>query len=98
MEFIPYNIGRSTANNGESLYIYTELDTPTAYVEYIRIPPRVFLGNYTYLDGVTYPATTLETAEHTHKEIVDIACQLAAQNTQNPEYMQIRSQKLQINE
>lgn len=98
LEFIPYNIGRNSTNNGQSIYMYTTQTIPNVYVEYIKLPSKVSLGNYTYIDGIVYPPTTLETAEHTHKEIVDLACQLAAQNTQNPEYVQLRNQKLLINE
>jgi hypothetical protein len=31
----------------------------------LRFLPKVSLGTYTYLDGVVYPPTTLETAEYT---------------------------------
>ena len=98
LEFIPYNIGRNSTNNGQSIYIYSTQEIPNVYIEYIKVPSKVSLGTYTYIDGVVYPPTTLETAEYTHKEIVDIACLLAAQNTQSPEYMQLRNQKLLINE
>ncbi len=98
LEFIPYNMGRSTTSSTPSIYIYTSQTVPTVYVEYIKTPSRVSTGSYTYLDGVIYPQNTLETSEHTHREIVDIACLLAAQDTQNPEYVQLRSQKLLTNE
>ena len=97
-EYIPYNFGRNSTNSGTSLYIYTSKNITGVALEYVKYPARVSLGTYPYINGVTYPQNTLETAEHTHREIVDLACQLAAQNTQNPEYIQIRNQKLLINE
>lgn len=97
-EFIPYNIGRSSSSVGESLYIYSSFTVNTVFVEYIKYPSRVSLGTYPYIDGVTYPEQTLETAMHTHPEIVDLACTLAALSAQNPEYIQLKQTKLLINE
>lgn len=97
-EFIPYNIGRSSASNNEALYIYSNYPISKVYVEYIKYPQRVSMGTYPYIDGVTYAEQTLETSPQTHPEIVDIACFLAGSNTQNPEYIQVRQSKLLIHE
>lgn len=98
-EFIPYNFGRSsTGNNVPSLFLYGgSLPASTitnVYVEYLKYPVQVSLGGYTYIDGVVYPPTDLDFPEHTHPEIVDIACQIAALNIENPEYIQLKNQKV----
>lgn len=102
LEFIPYNLGLSSTHANPSMYIYTG-DLPSTYintvnVEYIRRPQRVSSGTYQYLDGITYPQTSLQVPEHLHLEVVDLACQLAALAIENPEYVQLRSQKISINE
>lgn len=97
-EFIPYNIGKNSNNTGSSIYIYTTQNITSVAVEYVKYPKRVSFGNYAYIDGITYPPSTLETSEQTHREIVDIACQLAAQNSLNPEYITVREKKTVIHE
>lgn len=99
LEFIPYNIGKSTAGDSSSMYIYPFTYTvKNVKVEYIKYPSRVSLGTYTYIDGVAYPPQTLQTPEHTHEEIVDIACQIAALAIENPEYIQLKNTKTLIHE
>ena len=99
LEFIPFNFGRSSSDTGSSMYIYPgDYTIPAVYIEYIKYPSRISFGNYVYLDGVTYPEATSELADHTHVEIVDIACQVAALATENPEYIQLRNQKILIQE
>lgn len=99
LEFIPFNFGRASSDTGSSMYIYPgEYTIPAVYIEYIKYPSRISFGNYTYLDGVVYPEATSELSEHTHPEIVDIACQVAALATENPEYIQLRNQKILIQE
>lgn len=99
LESLPYNIGKSTVGNSSSMYIYPGSSTVISVKpEYIRYPNRVSLGTYSYIDGVTYPQQTLETPEHTHEEIVDLACQIAALNIENPEYIQLKNTKTLIQE
>lgn len=94
-EFLPYNFGRSSSGTTTSLYIYPGLFTVgLVYPEYIKMPQKVSYGNYTYIDGNIYPPTTLDFPEHTHNEIVDIACEIAAMNIENPEYIQLKNQKV----
>lgn len=97
-EYIPYNVARSSTGNTESLYIYSPYEISKVYTEYIRMPQRVSYGSYQYVDGNIYPEQTLQTAEQTHSEIVDIACMLAGLNAQNPEYIQLKANKLSIHE
>jgi hypothetical protein len=80
------------------MYITATYPISQVYIEYIKLPSRVSMGTYKYIDGVTYPESTFETAPHTHQEIIDIACSLAALNTQSPEYTQLKSLKTTINE
>ncbi len=98
-EFIPYNFGRSSSGEGSSIYIYsTGLVLTDVKIEYIKKPQRVCFGNYVYIDGNSLPQQNLETPESTHQEIVDIACQIAGLNIENPEYIQLRDRKITINE
>lgn len=95
IEGIPYNFGRSLSNNTSSIFIYPrQLNISKVYLEYIKYPSKVSFGNYTYIDGNVYPEATLEFPTHTHSEIVDIACQIAALNIESPEYIQLKSQKV----
>lgn len=95
LDSIPYNMGRSLSGNSSALFIYpNQLVISEVYPEYIKYPRKVSYGGYVYLDGITYPETTLEFPEHTHLEIVDIACQIAAMAIESPEYIQLKSQKV----
>lgn len=96
---IPYNFGKSSTGNSSSIYIYSPTGVVNkVYVEYLKLPNKVSYGGYTYIDGIIYPASTFELPEHTHQEIVDIAAKLAALNTENPEYIRLKSEKLFSNE
>lgn len=102
LESIPYNFGRSSTGDAVSIYVYSG-DLPSSYInsvyiEYIKKPRKVSLGNYTYIDGTIYPPTTFELPEQTHSEIVDIACQIASLSIENPEYIQLKTQKAFIHE
>jgi len=97
LEYIPFNYGRSSSTDhvSTSIYIYPSDYTITnVYLEYLKRPQRVSFGNYTYINGVVYPATTFELPEHTHSEIIDIATQIASLAIENPEYIQLRNQKV----
>lgn len=99
LESIPFNWGRSSSGSNTSMYIYPgDYTIPSVYIEYLKYPSRISYGSYTYIDGVVYPEATSELSEHTHQEIVDIACQLAALATENPEYIQLKNQKLLVQE
>lgn len=99
-EWLPYNIGRSVADNTvSSIFIFSgDIIVNTVELEYIKIPLKVSLGSYTYIDGTTYSPQTFETPEQTHSEIVDIAVTLAHSYSNNPELTQLSSQKFLINE
>lgn len=98
-EFIPYNFGRSSSGSNSSVYIYPgNIVVDKVYPEYIKLPSKVSLGTYVYSDGITYPPTTFELPEHTHQEIIDLACQLAVLNAENPELLQLKNFKVSIHE
>ncbi len=92
-----YNLGRSSSGTSTSIYIYGGnlplSSISSVYVEYLKVPSRISLGTYTYIDGNTYPAATSELPNSVHSELVDIACELAALNIENPEYIQLKTQK-----
>lgn len=97
-ESFPYNFG-AASTTGTSIYIYPGSYTiENVYIEYLRYPSRISRGTYTYIDGTVYPPATSELPDHTHPEIVDIATQLASLNIESPEYIQLRNQKVLINE
>lgn len=99
LEAIPYNFGRSSTNGSTSLYIYPgEYVINFVFPEYIKYPAKVSIGNYKYIDGNTYTPTNFELPEHTHQEIVDLACQIASLNIENPEYIRLKQEKVFINE
>ena len=100
LEFIPYNFGRSSSSPGvPSIYIYpNDLKILRVYPEYIKYPSKPYLGTYLDESGMAHPPTTLELPSHTHQEIVDIACTIAALNTQSPSYIQLKNIKTQIHE
>lgn len=98
-EFFPYNLGKSSTSNSQSIYIYPlDAAITKVFVEYLKYPNKVSSGDYQYIDGVTYPEQTLEFPEHTHTEIIDLAVMIASTNIESPEYIQLKNSKLQINE
>lgn len=99
LEFIPFNYGRSSNGGSTSLYVYpNDYIITFVYPEYIKYPSQVSYGNYTYIDGNNYATTDFELPDHTHQEIVDIACQIASLNIENPEYLQLKQGKVFIHE
>lgn len=98
-EFVLFNMGISSTSSSPSIYMYPgDFDILTVYIEYLKKPARVNLGNYTYIDGTTLSTQDFELPEHTHSEIVDIACQIASLSIESPEYIQLKNQKVLINE
>ena len=94
---IPYNMGRASSYSAcTSIYMYPPVDDTikTVSLSYIKEPNKVSLGTYIYIDGVQYPATTFETAPHTHPEIVDIATQIASGIIEHPNYAQLKDKKV----
>lgn len=99
LDSLLYNFGRSSSGSGQSMYIYSgTYSVPKVYIEYIKYPQQVSYGNYTYIDGIVYPPTDFELPEQTHQEIIDLACQIAALNIENPEYIQLKNQRAFISE
>jgi hypothetical protein len=99
LEALPYNVGMSSSNPlQQSLYIYPGLYTLSEVrIHYVRRPKRVSFGTYAYIDGIVYPEQSLEVPTHLRQQVVDLACQLAALATDNPEYVQLRTLKTSLN-
>ena len=64
----------------------------------MKFRSKFSLGTYVYSDGITYQPTTFELPEHTHQEIVDLACQLAVLNAESPELLKLKNFKVSIHE
>lgn len=99
-ERVLINFGKSSTLDGvSSIYIYSlyPIENDKIYIEYIKQHRKINYGGYVYIDGITYPETNSEFPEHTHKEIVDIAVQLAAGIIEASNYS-LQTNKLSINE
>lgn len=90
LEFLPYNFGRSSAQDGSSIYIYSTLPVENVYLEYVKYPRQFSLGTYPYIDGSTIPTQTFELPAHTHPEIIAIAVRLAAMAVEDPNNLQLK--------
>lgn len=98
-EYLPYNFGLSSDRLNPSIFIYPGNYTiKKVYIEYLKVPKRMSLGNYTYQDGTTYPPTTSDLPTNVHLELVDLAVQIASLAAQSPEYIQLKNQKIIIHE
>lgn len=97
----PVNFGRTdiTADSKGSLYIYTDGFTiDEVYLEYIKTPNKVSIGGYTYIDGTTATVVECDLPSEIHKEIVDIAVSECARIISDPNFLQIKQQKLLVQE
>lgn len=99
---VPIVFGRSdqTLDDKGSIYFYTDgtFTITEVYPEYLKVPNKVSFGGYTYLDGSIATKTECDLPEETHREIIDIAVNEISRIIDNPNFMQMKSQKLQINE
>ena len=89
-----------TADSIGSIYLYTDgtFTIPEVYVEYLKFPNKVCLGGYTDMNGSSTVTVECDLPEHSHSEIVDIAVTEAARIISDPNFLQIKQQKLNINE
>lgn len=86
-----------------SIYLYTNnnFSIDKVYIDYIKMPKRVFFDGYDSLDGQYISGqgqVDSELPEHTHNEIVDLAVYLASTAIEDPNYVKLKSNKLQMNE
>lgn len=95
---VPAVMGAST--NTDSIYLYTDgtFEIKYVYPEYIKVPRRVSLGGYKYIDGTTTTEVNSELPNHTHQEIVDLAVSQIFGFIGDPNFKQIADQKAIINE
>lgn len=89
---------RSTDLINTSLYIYSSNPVLEVNIAYLKHPTRVSTGNYTYLDGITYPQATFELPLTAHDQIVNTAVTLAAHALENPNEIQLKLSKINIQE
>lgn len=96
---ILYNIARSSSSSSQAMFFYPgNLEIELVRVEYIKEPQKINFGGYTYLDGNTYTQTTSELPDELHPEIVDLAVLIASGIVENPDFLQLKAQKLSIHE
>lgn len=84
----------------DSIYMYTDgtFEIKYLYPEYIKVPRRVSLGGYKYLDGSTTTEVNSELPEFTHPEIIDLAVSQIFGFIGDPNFKQLADQKVIINE
>lgn len=99
---LPCSFARTNTslNSKGSIYFYTNGDFTITeiYPEYLKVPDKVSIGGYTYLDGTAASLTECDLPEILHSEIVDIAVTEAARVISDPAFLQLREGKLMINE
>lgn len=85
-----------------SVYVYTDdFEILEIYPEYIKQPNKVWIGSYNSLDGnykIGDPIVECDLPEHTHSEIIDIAVSECSRIIENPNFAQLKQQKLLTNE
>lgn len=96
----------NTAGDLDKIFVYTDgtFQIQLVTIDYLRRPRRIAFplgtptGQYKYPDGTLVTANQgCELAEHTHKEIVDLAVQIVSGDIDHPGY-QIKALKNTINE
>lgn len=85
-----------------SIFVYTDdFEIIEIYPEYIKQPNKVWIGTYNSLDGqyaIGDPVVECDLPEHTHSEIVDLAVAECSRIIENPNFAQLKQQKLLVNE
>lgn len=91
-----------TLNDEGSIYVYTDnFEIVEIYPEYVKKPNKVWIGTYNSLDGkhaVGDAVVECDLPEHTHNEIVDLAVAECSRIIEHPSFVQLKQQKLQVNE
>lgn len=99
----PVNFGRSDTLNDDkgSMYIYTNQDftIDEVYIEYIKIPNKVCSGGYKDINtGLITSVVECDLPTELHREIVDIAVSECARIISDPNFLQLKQQKLLVQE
>jgi len=110
---IPINFGRSSEDTSySSVFLYTngEFTIDEVYIEYLKEPEKLWFGDYDYYDSLYDNSGTLiyqtgvdnpvgcELPNKQCREIVDIAVNETARFLQDPEFLQLTTNRKQINE
>lgn len=94
--------GQSDIIGEKSLYLYSgDFKINKVYIDYIKMPRKVWFGNYDSLDGkysIGSPEVSLEFHESVHSEIIDIAVAECSRIIENPDFINLKSIKLQSHE
>lgn len=87
-------------SDSDSVYLYTDgtFEIKYLYPEYIKVPKRVSLGGYKYIDGSTSVQQDSELPDFTHPEIVDLAVSQIFGFIGDPNFKQLADQKVIINQ
>jgi len=93
----------SVPSSTGSIYLYTDgFNIIEVYPEYLKLPEKVWFGNYNSLDGqylanIDSPVS-FEFPEAVHNEIVDLAVAECSRIIEHPTFYQLKQQKFQLNE
>jgi len=99
LDGVPANFGKASNSDSSAIFLYPGKYTlGQVKLEYLRKPTRLNYGDYQYIDGNTYPISNCILPEHTHSEIVDYAVQIASGIIEDPNYLQLKTQKIFNNE
>lgn len=94
-EWVLFNFGRKPLSSESCIFIYPGSTTiGRVKLEYIKRPAKISRGNYTYIDGLSYAPQTSELPAQVHSELVDIAVQIASGIIENPDYVNLKTQKV----
>lgn len=90
------NFGKSSVDNSFSIYFNTlaHRQLTKARISYLKIPVKMGLGGYNYVDDSVVVRTDCELNESVHGEIVDTAVDIAAGIIESPSYQNITQTKL----
>lgn len=99
---LPITFGRSdsAANDDGSIYFDTqgEFTVDEVYLDYLKLPSKIYLGTYTYIDGTTPVQSACELPEAVHSEVVDRAVAEVSRIVEDARFVQFRTDKLNFNE
>lgn len=72
--------GRSSDGSGQSIYLYSSegASLTQVFLEYLKVPNRIYQGTYNDIDGNLIPESNTDLSEGLHPQIVNRAVQIAA--------------------
>jgi hypothetical protein len=83
-----------------SIFLHTDsFEVVKLYIDYIKMPNRVWLGTYNTLDGnyvVGNNPIQCDLPDHTHEELTTLAAKLAQELISDPTFQQLRQQYIEL--